>query len=120
MWTWLTKLDPNVIVPTVLAVSTWLWHRVAGEKAKTVEQVVSSVVGAILSEIADKIPASAPIDTWLKGARKYIEDRVWAALKKRGVPRNRVTESFVHAATEAATHRLAEALARERRAKQKE
>lgn len=115
MLTWLLKLDPNVVIPVLATVGAWLYHKVAGKRAETVDRIVSGVVGSILAEIVDHVPSSVPVETYLKGARQYVEDRVWKVLQKRGVPKNAMTTKIVHAALEQAVESLGKKLAEERR-----
>jgi hypothetical protein len=115
MLPWLLKLDPNVVVPVLLTVGGWLYHKIAGKNAETLERIVAGVIGSILSEIVDHVPSSVPVETYLKGARLYVEDRVWKVLQKRGVPKNATTEKLVHMALEEAVNQLGKKLAEERR-----
>lgn len=113
--TWLLKLDPNVVFPVVVGLATWIYRQIAGKKAKTVEQLVEGAVRAIIAEVADKVPSSVPINTWLSGARKYVEDRIWYALGRVGLTKSPELERMVRAALERCTSELAHRIAEERR-----
>ncbi len=98
---WLLKIDPNVLIPTVLVLGTWLWKKVRGEKNQTVNQIVDSVIENFAHEILDRYTVGAGNTAeYLKRVRKYIEERIWEVLAKRGVPKNGVTVSLVNQATE--------------------
>lgn len=115
---WLNRIDPNIIISVGISLATWLWHKAAGKKAAVVEDIVSDAVRAILSEIVDHVPSNVPVDTYLKGARDYVERRIWTALQKRGVPKNSTTIRLVNAAIERATSQLGAEIAEERRRKE--
>lgn len=117
MLNWLLKIDPTVAFSVLVGVATWTYHKLAGKKADAIEDIVGGAVRAILAEVADKVPANVPIETYLKGARDYIEQRIWRALEKRGVPKNGVTMRLVNGAIEQATARLAERIANDRAAR---
>lgn len=112
---WLSKVDPNAVIAIVSTVGAWLYHRIAGEKATAIEKIVAGQVSAILAEIAEHIPSNVPIDTWLAGARRYVNDRIWSALSKVKVKRTPALEKIVAGALERATAELAHRIADERR-----
>ncbi len=114
---WLSKLDPNVVVPVVVTVGGWLWRKVRGEKQTKVERTIKAAIGSILAEVVDLVPAGVSIETYLKTSRGYVEKYVWKALEKRGIPKNKATEKIVHMCIEEAARELAEELAEHRKAK---
>ncbi len=116
MWSWLYKIDPNTVFVVVSTLGGWLYHKIAGKRAKTIEEIVAGAVKAILSEIAEHVPTNVPIELWLKGARTYVSDRIWKALEKVGIGKSPALERIVSAALERATAELAERIAAERRA----
>ncbi len=112
---WLLKLDPNVVFPVVVGLATWVYRQIAGKKAKTVEQLVDGAVRAILAEVAAHVPSEVPINTWLSGARRYVEDRIWYALGRVGLHRSPQLERIMRAALERASSEIAARIAEERR-----
>ena len=117
MWPWLLKTDPTIVFGVLVSVGTYVWRKIAGDKAQTVDKIVSGAVEAILSEIVDHVPDNVPVETYLKGARDYVERRIWTALGKRGVKPNALTTRLVNAAIEQATASLGKKIAAERRAR---
>lgn len=114
MLNWLSKVDPNVVLPVLFTVGGWLWHKVAGKKANTIERTVKGAIGSILAELVDIIPPGVRVETYLKTSRGYVEKYVWKALQKRGIPKNKTTEKLVNMVLEEATHELADELAAKR------
>lgn len=117
MWAWLSKIDPDTAIMIITAVGGWLYSKVRGERLKTVEEIVNGAVKAILSEIAEHVPTNVPIDTWLTGARRYVNERIWKALAKVHVAKSPALERLVAAALERATSDLSHRIAEERRAR---
>ena len=111
MWntigSWFAKSDPTVLIPTVLTLGGWLWHKIRGEKTQTLSQIVKTVFDNFAHEMLDKASVQDDVTEYLKKARKYMEERMWTVLKKRGVPKNRVTEKLAHEAIEKSTVWLA-------------
>lgn len=114
MWSWLSKVDPNVVLPVLFTVGGWLWSKVAGKKANTIERTVKGAIGSILAELVDIIPAGVPVEQYLKTSRGYVEKYVWKALQKRGIPKNKTTEKIVHMILEESTLELAQEMAARR------
>jgi hypothetical protein len=104
MFDWFGKLDPNVVVPVAIAVGSWLWHKVSGEKKTDNAKAIDSIIQNFANEVLDSYtPSSGDVTEYLKRVRKYMEDRVWLVLQKRGIARNRTTETLVNIAIEAWT-----------------
>lgn len=98
---WLSRLDPNVIVPVLVAIGGWLWRKASGEKKADSKGVIGSVIENFAQEVLDRYSVNAGDTTeYLKRVRKYIDERAWPVLSKRGIPKNRVTQSLLNAAIE--------------------
>lgn len=115
MWSWLIKVDPNTVLAIVSVVGAWVYRRIAGDRAKTIEEIVNGAVRAILAEIAEHVPTSVPVETWLTGARTYVLSRIWTALAKVKIKKSPELERIVKAALEKATAEIAHRIAEERR-----
>lgn len=115
MWSWLIKVDPNVVLAIVSTVGAWVYRRVAGDKARTIEEIVNGAVKTILAEIAEHVPSQVPVEQWLTGARSYVLSRIWTALAKVKIKKSPELERIVKAALEKATAEVAHRIAEERR-----
>lgn len=118
MWSWLSKIDPNVVVPLLGGLATWVWHRVSTNTKADWEGIVKAMLATLTTEILDRYTTDAG-DTveYLKRVRKYFEDRAWSVLSKRGVPRNKTTEAILNRGIEEATAFVGDEVNRIRRDK---
>lgn len=108
MWDWLSKIDPTVALTVVTTVGGWLWNKARGKKVESLQSIISSVIDNLVHELIDNYSSgNSNVTEYLKTARKYIDDRAWTVLKKRGIPRNATTEKFLHQAIERGTSWLA-------------
>lgn len=112
---WLSKVDPNIVIPVVTTVGAWLWRKVAGKKANDIERTIKGAIGSLLAEVIDMVPPGVSVEQYLKTSRGYVEKYVWRALQKRGIPKNKTTEKIVHMVLEEAAHELADELAAKRK-----
>lgn len=117
---WLSKVDPNIVLPVVFSAGVWLWHKATGKKGDALERTIKGAIGSILSEVVDLVPANVPVEQYLKTSRGYVEKYVWKALEKRGIPRNKMTEKIVNMCIEEAARELGAELAAHRKAAQQQ
>jgi hypothetical protein len=109
MWDWLSKIDPTVAVTVLTTVGGWLWNKARGKKTESLQSIIGSMIDNLVHELVDSYSSGSGIGVadYLKTARKYIDERAWTVLKKRGVPRNAETEKLLHQAIERGTAWLA-------------
>ena len=112
-------MDWNLIIdklaiPVLLTVGGWVWTRIRGKDKDISEarSLLDDIVENFIYELLDKYPLNVSVETYLKGSRAYIEQEVWKAASKRGIPRNKTTERLLHAAIERGTAILAKEVAR--------
>jgi hypothetical protein len=108
MWSWINHLDPNVVFGVVAGGLTWLYNKASGKKSESVNSIIDSIINNFVHELLDSyVPGDGDVTEYLKKARKYIEDRIWTVLSKRGIPKNSLSIKLVHEATERCTAWLA-------------
>jgi hypothetical protein len=95
------------VVTVVTTVGGWLWNKARGKKAESLQSIIASMIDNLVHELVDNYSGNTSVADYLKTARKYIDERAWIVLKKRGVPRNATTEKFLHQAIERGTSWLA-------------
>jgi hypothetical protein len=120
---WLSKLDPNTVIPILSllsAVGGWIWDRARGRTTQSFSSVIDSVIDNLINELLDHPPSDEmKLDGYLKMARGYIDSKIWTVLTKRGIPKNALTTRLLHSAIEAGTDRLGrEVLERRKRNKE--
>lgn len=104
MWSWLAQIDPSIVASVAVAGLTWVWNQARGKKKASQTDVLSNVMENFVQELADRYtPASGDVTEYLKRARKYIDERMWPVLAKRGIPKNKTTQTLANAALERAT-----------------
>ena len=116
MWSWLNQIDPNIVLPIFATGLGWIWNKIRGEKKQDTRSIIDSVIGNFVHEMLDRYSLdSGDVSAYLKRARKFVDDRIWDVLKKRGVPKNKLTIQFVNAALERGTAELGKEVAKIRR-----
>jgi hypothetical protein len=115
---WLLKTDPTYVFIAVTAVGGWLWRQVSGDTKARFDKVINAVIDNLLLTLIDSIPdpaKSVPLPQYLRNARQWMEDTVWKALARRGVPKTAATIAIVHAAIERASKELGDRVLERRR-----
>lgn len=100
LFDWLGQTNPNLVIPMVGAVATWLWAKAHGDKNSTWRSLIDSVLHTFMVEMLDQYLPTMDVQTFLKQARATTEKKIWTVLAKRGVPQNKTTEKWVHEAIE--------------------
>lgn len=121
---WLSQLSPDTVIPVLsllASVGGWVWDRARGRETASFTSTIKSAVDNFIVELLDNAPSDDAVvmegyvEKYMNRARDYIENRVWSALKKRGVPRNKLTERLLHESIEAGTARLGRELLERRK-----
>lgn len=99
---WLSKLDPNIVVPIVIALGGWLWRKARGEKKADDRTIIDSIVENFAMEMTDTyhVNDTRSIADYLKQARSYIDERIWNVLAKRGIKKTPIVKALVNEAVE--------------------
>ena len=96
---WLSKMNPDTLIGALSLFGTvayWLYNKARGKKTETFEQTIGHAFDNFAAELLDTYLPTEDAIAFMKRARLYIEERAWRVLAKRGVPRNKLTEQFVH------------------------
>src|SRR5262249_44074591 len=102
---WLALLDPNVvmILVSLLGMSgTWLYHKIKGDKATSVSDLIDSILANISHELLSEY-SGQDLASYLSDARDKFENLIWQILAKRGVQKTEILEPVVHLAVEKAS-----------------
>ena len=90
-------MDQNTVALLVgagVSLVTWLYNMARGRKTDAMADVISGIVdNAILTAVVEATSDPA-------GAVALVENGLWFALLKAGIPRNTTTELLVHAAVQ--------------------
>lgn len=100
---WIAQTNPNVVLPVLGVVATWVWNRAHGDKTAIWRSLIDSILHTFMVELLDKYDPKTDVAAFLTRARTEVESKVWTVLAKRGVPRNPTTERWVHEAIEKAS-----------------
>ncbi len=106
---WLTQLDPNVVstlVTVLISTGAFLYHKVRGDRTDSWGSVIDDIVTNLINETVGTIVTEDQIAGFINKQRDRIEAMIWGVLTKRGIPRNALSESLVHAAIEKGTAEL--------------
>lgn len=103
-WDWVGKTDPNYIIPLVVGLGTWLWHKSKGDNKTTWSGTINYIIDNLMHEWLPKYdPRTMDVQAFLDQVRPDIEKKVWNVMEKRGIPENAITEPLVHMAIERGT-----------------
>lgn len=114
MWSWLSKVDPTVVVTVATTALGWLWHKARGNKRGNTQGIMAGVFQNLMEELLDRYN-NEDVTSYMKTARAYIESHMWSVLAKRGVAKNAATQKLAHQALEEATAWLASEVRKARR-----
>ncbi len=118
MWSWLGKIDPDTVVWVVSIAGSFVWSRLWGKAREGVEKAIDAVVDNFILEFLDREPhPSIELNGYVDRARKFIDDRAWPILAKRGVKRSKTAEALLNAAIERGTAKLRREIAERRKAR---
>lgn len=88
-------LDPNVLIPLLGFVASWLYHKIKGDKTQSIRELLDSVVTQVIY--------SPGVD--LDNVRSRAEARILELLARKNV-KGKLAEALVHEFTEFAVAEL--------------
>lgn len=98
---WLSSIDPNLVIGIAVALGTWLYHRVSGQRTEN----FTDVIRGIGKQLVDALVTSGVLNRDALNARaKSLMDSAFVRL---GIPRNALTDALATATIE---HAVGDAL----------
>ncbi len=93
---YLSKIDPNILFPAILAIGGWLYHKARGDKQTTLADTLEGVMRNVLHDLLPLIEA----DSTEAAIREKVTDLAWKGLTKAGVSHGKIADALVKAAIE--------------------
>lgn len=100
---WLSKIDPNVVVPAIAALLAWGYHKLRGDTKDHFDDVLRGIGKQVITSLL----ASGLASTELDKLKELAQKKLWEIAVASGVPRNALTERIATAVIE---HTIGDAL----------